>query len=174
MVMVDGQMGIHSRQEYIALGLDPGRDKIGFAFVNPSGVLIASGIFPSNEAEKFFTAILSRRENLSSWLIEGNAESLPENLLAVIKFAAIGNGTHSKIFTERVRDSLSCEILTVDERNTTLEARGLYWQLHRPSFWLRLIPEGLRVPARVLDDLAAWAIALRGLKKYRDIRRNKL
>ena len=174
MGVVDGQMGIHVRQEYIVLGIDPGRDKTGFAFVDDRGALLASGIFPSNEADNFFSAVLAGREYFSSWLIEGSAESLHENLLSAIKFIAIGDGTHSKNFTERVRESLPCEILTVDERNTTLEARGLYWKIHRPSFLMRLIPEGVRVPARVLDDLAAWAIALRGLKKYRDIRRNKL
>ena len=33
MVMVNGQMGIHAEEEYLVLGLDPCRDKIGFAFV---------------------------------------------------------------------------------------------------------------------------------------------
>ena len=174
MDVINGQMEIYTREKYITLGLDPGRDKTGFAFVNDSGVLLASGIFPSNEAEKFFSAFLAGHHALSSWLIEGTLESLPENLLSAVNFIAIGNGTHSKSFTERVSKNLPCEILTVDEKNTTLEARGLYWQIHRPSFLMRLIPEGLRVPARVLDDLAAWSIALRGLKKYRDIRRNKL
>ena len=99
---------------------------------------------------------------------------MPENISHSIKFIAIGNGTHSKDFTSQVKDAFTCEVLTVDERNTTLEARSLYWKIHAPNFWTRLIPEGLRVPKRVLDDLAAWAIALRGLKKYRDINQNKL
>ena len=171
--MANGQMGIHSRED-IVLGIDPGRDKTGFAFVNFEGELLVSGIFASSEAEEFFRAVLAGREKIASWLIEGNQESLPDDLLSAIKFIAIGDGTHSEIFTERVQANLPCEIITVDERNTTLEARNLYWRIHRPSLWQRLVPEGLRVPARVLDDLAAWSIALRGLKKYRDIRRNKL
>ena len=161
-------------QEYIALAFDPGRDKTGFAFVNTEGSLLASGIFIADEAEKFFSDVLAGPESLDSWLIEGRTESLPQNLLSAAKFIAIGNGTNSKSFTELVRKNLPCEILIVDEKNTTLEARSLYWQIHRPSFFMRLVPEGLRVPDRMLDDLAAWAIALRGLKKYRDIRRNKL
>ncbi len=89
-------------------------------------------------------------------------------------FVAVGNGTHSKNFTAQVRANLPCEIVIVDEKNTTLEARRLYWQIHRPRFLMRLIPQGLRVPDRILDDLAAWAIAIRAVKKYRDIFRNKL
>ncbi|MBQ7214834.1 MAG: hypothetical protein IJS39_02485 [Synergistaceae bacterium] len=115
----------------------------------------------------------SNSDTLSEFIIE-KISPLHENISDSIMFIAIGNGTHSKDFTAKVRAAFSCEVLTVDESNTTLEARGLYWKIHAPNFWMRLIPEGLRVPARVLDDLAAWAIALRALKKYRDINQNKL
>ena len=172
MAVAYGQMGIHTRQEHIVLGLDPGRDKTGFAFVDDEGGLIASGIFPSSRSDTFFRAV-TVGENLTEFLIEGDSQTLPK-IPDSIRFIAIGNGTHSKDFTERVRAAFSCEVLTVDESNTTLEARGLYWKIHAPNFWMRFIPEGLRVPARVLDDLAAWAIALRALKKYRDINQNKL
>ncbi|MBR0203998.1 MAG: hypothetical protein IJQ56_06520, partial [Synergistaceae bacterium] len=60
------------------------------------------------------------------------------------------------------------EIKVVNEKNTTLEARELYWRLHEPSFLMRLIPKNLRVPDRILDDLAAWAIGLRALKVLRE------
>ena len=170
--MADGQMGIHSRQEYIVFGLDPGGDKTGFAFVDGEGGLIVSGIFPSGESDDFFRAVMSG-ESLARFIIE-KLSALPDKLSDSIKFIAIGDGTHSKACTSQVRNVFTCEVLTVDERNTTLEARGLYWKLHKPNFWMRLIPEGLRVPARVLDDLAAWAIAVRGLKKYRDINQNRL
>lgn len=174
MAVVDGQMGIHVREERIVLGIDPGRDKTGFAFVDSQGVLLASGIFPTNEHAKFFAALTSTRGALAQWLTEGHTGSLPAKLLEAVKFIAIGEGTHSREFAQLVSRNLPCEVLTVDERNTTLEARNLYWKIHTPNFWTRLLPEGLRVPKRVLDDLAAWAIALRGLKKYRDISANKL
>ena len=218
MAVADGQMGIHVREERIVLGLDPGRDKTGFAFVDGEGELIVSGIFPSGESGRFFAAVMANfcggdavmnshddvmnlhdavmnphddamnlhgdahnphgdamnlhTEALSEWIIE-KVSPLPENISS-IAFIAIGNGTHSKAFTQQVRAALPCKIITVDEKNTTLEARSLYWSLHAPSFWVRLLPEGLRFPARVLDDLAAWSIAVRGLKKYRDINQNRL
>ncbi len=200
MAMADGQMGIHVREKHIVLGLDPGRDKTGFAFVDGEGELMVSGIFPSGESDRFFAAVKSifcgaeavtshnphgdamnshtdamnlHTDALSKWIIEGASHALPV-IPDSIAFIAIGNGTHSKPFTANVRAALPYEVLTVDETNTTLEARTLYWKLHSPNFWVRLIPEGLRVPARVLDDLAAWAIAVRGLKKYRDINQNRL
>ena len=161
-------------EETLTLGIDPGRDKTGFAFVDSNGALIASGIFPTHEHTRFFAALQAKSGTLSQWLTEGDSDSLPEDLTASIKFIAIGDGTHSHNFAQLLRNNLPCEVLTVDERNTTLEARNLYWKIHTPTFWQRLLPEGLRVPNRVLDDLAAWAIALRALKKYRDISTNKL
>ena len=160
-------MGIYVREKDLALGLDPGRDKTGFAFVNLDGDLLLSGIFPSCETEKFF-------DNFTPYVIERRLDSETPEIISRIKFIAVGNGTTSKNFTEQLRRITGHEIVTVDEKNTTVEARSLYWKIHRPGIFMRLLPEGMRVPPRVLDDLAAWAVALCGLKKYRDIRRNKL
>ena len=174
MVLDNGQMGIHAGKKHIILALDPGRDKTGFAFVNHDGGLILSGIFATSDSAKFFEAVKCNTQTLCEYITEGNFDLLPKNLTACIEFIAVGNGTHSKEFTAQVSANLPCEIVIADERNTTLEARELYWQIHKPGFLMRLIPQGLRVPDRILDDLAAWAIALRALKKYRDISRNKL
>ena len=160
-------MGIYSGEEDLVLGLDPGRDKTGFAFVNFNGDLLVSGIFPSYEIEKCLA-------DFTPYIIERRIDSEVLSFTPRVKFIAIGDGTTSRKFTEHVRSITCHEIITVDERNTTLEARSLYWKIHRPGILMRLLPEGLRVPPRVLDDLAAWAVALRGLKKYRDIFGNKL
>ena len=155
MAMVNGQVGKYS-EENIILALDPGRDKTGFALVDMQGSLLASGIFSSSERDNFF-----RNMNFSEWLIEGSSKNIADSQ---IKFIALGDGTGSKEFHDYVKTVTSYEIIIVNERNTTLEARGLYWKLHRPGLLMRLIPESLRVPARILDDLAAWAIALRALR----------
>lgn len=174
MVLDTGQMGIYD-EKFLVLGLDPGRDKTGFAFVDHDGDLLLSGIFETQRRDEFFNALLNCRDNISDFAIEGEITSLPENVIAHVKFIATGNGTGSKEFHEYLRNKLlSCEIIITDERNTTLEARKLYWGIHRPKFFMRLLPESMRVPARILDDLAAWSIATRALKKYRDINHNKL
>jgi hypothetical protein len=49
----------------VILGLDPGRDKFGWAFVAPDGSLLASGIIPS-----------ARAEELVGFLLAGNLEGV--------------------------------------------------------------------------------------------------
>lgn len=155
------------------LAFDPGRDKNGFAFVDDDCSLILSGIFESSEREKFFDDLILNH-GLSKYIIERRIESLPENIISHVKFIATGNGTHSKEFHDYLKTRINLEVLVVDERNTTLEARKLYWKIHEPGFMMRLLPESMRVPSRVLDDLAAWSIGIRAMKKYRDIKENKL
>ena len=157
------------------LAFDPGRDKTGFAFTDDESNLILSGIFESREREKFFDALThNQNKNLSAYILEGQIEALPENLISHVEFIAVGNGTHSKEFHDYIKNRFKIEIMTVDERNTTLEARSLYWKIHKPGFIMRLLPESMRVPSRVLDDLAAWSIGIRAVKKYRDITENRL
>ena len=159
------------------LAFDPGRDKIGFALVNFDGELIFSGIFPSDKKEIFFDMLLNEK-NLEEFLIEKLAppdKGLPVQTgeravfgdgvsISKIKFIAVGNGTKSKDFYNYVKNKFQIEIKIIDEKNTTLEARKLYWKIHEPDSFQKFLPEGLRVPKRVLDDLAAWAIALRAVR----------
>ena len=147
----------------LILAFDPGRDKIGFALVNFGGELIFSGIFPAEKREIFFDMLLNEK-NIEEFIIEKFSENQNFNFLSSVKFIAVGNGTKSKEFFNYVKNKLPFEIKIIDEKNTTLEARKLYWKIHRPDFFQKLLPEGLRVPKRVLDDLAAWAIALKSIK----------
>ena len=153
-------MDMHVMKRDLILAFDPGRDKTGFALVDNGGELIFSGMFPSGERGKFFDALLNS-ENIDEFIIEKREEKI-SGFIERVKFIAIGNGTSSKEFYEAAK-ILKIEIKITDERNTTLEARNLYWKLHKPGFFLRILPKGLRVPPRVLDDLAAWAIARREL-----------
>ena len=47
----------------------------------------------------------------------------------------------------------------MNERGTTLRARGRYWQLWPPKGLQRLIPQGMRVPPGDLDAVAALVMA---------------
>ncbi len=147
----------------LALGIDPGRDKTGFAFVNFRGDLLASGIFPTEHSEIFVKSLreFSWEEFArNNWLIE----ILQENFACDVKYIFVGNGTTSKDFVKNNFSGLLGKICEVDERNTTLEARDLYWKIHsNTGFFGRLLPKSIRIPPRKLDDLAAWAIAIRGL-----------
>ena len=153
-------MGIH---DALVLGLDPGRDKIGFAAVRGDKSLLFSGILPPQEVAVWAGALGPEgrlEEFLSPWLKEGRTSVIGGQRPSLV---VVGNGTHSAPLMETVRRCARCEVICVDERGTTLEARGLYWCLHRPSWWQRFLPQSVRVPPRPLDDLAAWAIAGRGI-----------
>jgi len=137
-------------------GIDPGREKFGFALAVP-GKLVFAAIIPSDRLDAALAYISSGDAGqIMEWRTEGAAHT------ETIKEVFIGNGTSHAEYEKKLREAGVSYKLT-DERMTTLEARGLYWKLHPPKGLLKIIPKQLRVPARNLDDLAAWAIIERGL-----------
>ncbi len=147
----------------LILGIDPGRDKIGFAFVNFSGDLICSGIFHKRNVNKFINIIkTSEFWELLNYIIEGH---IPENN-SDLQLIFIGNGTHSHDLIKIIQEFGHGRMMVIDEKNSTIEAKNLYWKIHKPGFLLKFIPEKLRSPGRDVDDLAAWVIALRGIKNF--------
>jgi hypothetical protein len=74
----------------------------------------------------------------------------------------VGNGTGAQQVTA-VLTACGITYQLVEERNTSLEARQLYFATHPPRGWQRLLPPGLRSPNVLIDDYAAYAIALRFL-----------
>jgi RNase H-fold protein (predicted Holliday junction resolvase) len=76
----------------------------------------------------------------------------------------LGNGTSSRQWQRDLAD-LAVPVLLVDEWGTTLAARQRYWQLWPPRGWRRLLPMGLRLPPRDLDDLAAQILLERWLQR---------
>jgi len=66
----------------------------------------------------------------------------------------VGDGTGSGAVVQRLRARGVAPTL-VDERETTLVARGLYFRDHPPHGLLRLLPPGMRTPPRQIDDYAA-------------------
>ena len=91
MAVASGQMAVHAREKDLVLGIDPGRDKTGFAFTDMAGGLVMSGIFPTDETEKFFA-------DLTPYVIEGDI-SFADGIMSRVKFIVIGNGTTGRAFT---------------------------------------------------------------------------
>jgi hypothetical protein len=76
----------------------------------------------------------------------------------------VGDGTgHEKVL--EVLQARGFPYALVDETGTTLEARTLYFKAHPPKGLLRFLPKGLWAAPRNLDDYAAYAVALRYLRK---------
>lgn len=136
-------------------GIDPGRWKTGFALAE-GGRLLFSAIIPSDKKDVLIEAVKSGRwELLAEWRQEGSSAELPKNAPEAVY---VGSGTSSAEF----RAALSFPHKVAEEYGTTIEAREIYWRLHAPRGLMKLVPTSLRTPPRNVDDLAAYAILLRG------------
>lgn len=121
--------------------LDPGRSKCGLVRCDGTGrEVIEARIEPAQAC----------LERLRQWRTEG--------LLGVV----LGDGTSSGNWPERLRQ-LGLAVEMVDERGSTLAARERYWELLPPRGWRRLLPRGLRLPPRPIDDVVAQLLLERWL-----------
>lgn len=118
------------------LGLDPGRDKCGVAVMTSEKKVVYHQVIDSESA-------IAKIQELS--------QQFAVNLIVM------GDGTTSKSWRKQIRANLATKlpIVMVDETNSTLEARDRYWQMYPPRGLQRIIPQGLRVPPRPVDDLVA-------------------
>ncbi len=119
------------------VGIDPGKN-VGLALVDAQGQLLQKSIINLADCADLI---------------------FPQNALLVL-----GNGTGSKQI-QKILQERNLEPIIIDEANTTLEARQLYFNDHPPKGLCRLLPKGLRIPPKYLDDYAAYAIALRYLNQ---------
>lgn len=125
----------------LVLGVDPGTRKAGYALLGAGGCSLIQGI-----------------EELPLLAARVAEISASHEIAAV----ALGKGTNS----ERIRGILAVvgvPVRLVDEHETTLRARALYFEDHPPKGWRKLIPLGMQVPPRPIDDYAAVLIARRYL-----------
>jgi RNase H-fold protein (predicted Holliday junction resolvase) len=76
----------------------------------------------------------------------------------------LGDGTSSHTWRPLLRQ-LNLELTLVDERGSSLAARQRYWELDPPNPWMRLLPTGLRLPPRDIDDVVAQLLLERWLGK---------
>lgn len=91
-----------------------------------------------------------------------------------VQAIALGNSTTSRQWHQDLHNALTATLgdaapplISVDERNTTLEARDRYWMLFPPRGLQRLIPSGLRLPPRPVDDVAALLLLERYFNQHR-------
>ncbi len=125
------------------LGIDPGTRKCGFAVIDGLGTTpVTLCITP----------------------LDGLAERLDQLARTyAIDRVAIGRGTNADAIVAVVRErGLPYEL--VDERETTLQARARFFDDHPPRGWRRLVPRGMLLPDRPIDDYAALLIAERYLR----------
>lgn len=124
------------------LGIDPGTRKAGFAIVSSlDGAVLDRGIEAIDELLARAKVLVERHEVVT---------------------IALGQGTNAHALGAALA-SLGVPVRLVDERETTLRARSLYFADNPPRGWRKLIPLGMQVPPRPIDDYAAVLIARRYL-----------
>jgi RNase H-fold protein (predicted Holliday junction resolvase) len=79
----------------------------------------------------------------------------------------MGDQTTSKRWKKELQTNLGEQfnIVLVDERYTTLEARDRYWQMFPPKGISKLLPQGMRQPPRPIDDIVAILLIERYLTR---------
>ena len=130
------------------MAIDPGRDKCGMIIIG-------------NMEEIHFQQVIEtiKLQETVKFLVEKFG----------IEEIIIGNGTTSRDAQKIITETLQIEIEVVDERNTTEEARKLYWKKNPPKGWRRFLPTSMQVPPVPVDDLVAEILAKRFLAKKKTL-----
>lgn len=119
----------------VLVAFDPGRH-VGVAWVTAGGSLLWGAVIA--------------------------VDDLPQVAVPAGARVLLGDGTGSRALASALR-GLGLHPELVDETGTSEMGRLLYWRRHPPRGVGRLVPLGLRLPPRTIDDFAAYAIALRVL-----------
>ncbi|MGB8908884.1 MAG: hypothetical protein WCC84_09070 [Candidatus Cybelea sp.] len=128
------------------LGVDPGSIKAGYALLDASGAVVAAGIETIERLPACLGELVRTRR---------------------VTAIALGRGTNSRPVKASL-EALGLPIHLVDEYETSRAARELYFAEHPPRGWRRLIPVGMQLPQRPIDDYAAILIARRFLARGAD------
>jgi len=129
------------------LGIDPGTQKCGVAIVTDASTPpLALEIVPFSEFAVRIASLIT---------------------LHRVRAIALGGGTHATVVGAML-NGLGPPVDLIDERETTLRARTRYFAANPPTGWRRLIPRGMLLPPRPIDDFAALLIAERFLQAERE------
>jgi len=132
--------GASSRRTVI-IGIDPGRSKCGLAVIYDDGTRKSLEVVPTPEI----------------------ADRIDEEVrTSEVRAICVGHATGSDSIVAICASRWpAIQRRVVDETNTTLEARRLYYVDHPPKGLWRFIPRGLLVPDEPLDAYAALLIVTR-------------
>lgn len=135
-----------SPSDSVILGFDPGRDKCGVAVMGLDRQLQYHQVVSANDAIA---------------TIEDLYQKYPISLLVM------GDQTTAKRWKQQIQEKLppTLNIILVDERYTSLEARDRYWLMYPPKGLIKLLPKGMRTPPRPIDDIVAILLIERYLNR---------
>lgn len=133
------------------IAIDPGREKCGLAVVDRNRGILSRQVVVTEQLPAAVSA-LSAQNDCGLVVIGNQTFSI-----------AVRRSLQALLEAGRLRD-----IVPVDERGSSEEARRRYWQECPPAGWRRFLPIGLLTPPEPVDDFAAVILAERyfaGLKK---------
>lgn len=125
------------------VAVDPGSGKCGVAVVSGMGRVLHQDIVPTEMIGETVDVLVRQYGARRTVMGQGTA----------------ADAVHQKLLQFLLPDQISL----VSEANTTLLARQRYWKDHAPGCLMRLIPSGMRIPPRPVDDYAAVVIGERYL-----------
>ena len=135
----------------VILGFDPGRYKCGLAILGVDRSLC------------YHEVILV--ENVVDH-IETLRQTYPISLIVM------GDQTGAKIWKQELsRLKEGPNVILVDERYSSLEARDRYWEMFPPKGLNRLLPQRMRSIPRPIDDIVAILLIERYLNKLTEVER---
>lgn len=136
-----------STTEKTVLAIDPGSSKLGMAVVRRT----------TENRLDILWRVICREKDFDQALDDAKAA-------AEFSMIICGSGTTSKQLVTRLREAMpSIGILTVDEANTSLQARERYWEENPRRGWRRLLPATMQTPPEEVDDFVAVILAERVL-----------
>lgn len=128
----------------IVIGVDPGRKRCGICVVDSvQGTL-----------KRSLVSSMSLMDKLSKY-----KSMYPDSIIVC------GDSTSSKDLMKSF-NTLGYDVVYVDEKNSTLEARKLYWRRHKKPWWAFFIPKTMLHTKRRIDDYAATVIAKRYIENH--------
>ncbi len=150
----------------IILGFDPGRDKCGLAVMESGDKGWGSPLAPLNKGGKEKGGKEKGGKEKGKKILLYNqvviAEAVLDKISSLIAefsvdLVVMGDQTTAKFWQKKLERIIpkSVRIVLVDERNSSLEARDRYWQMYPPQGLSKLIPQGMRLPPRPVDDIVA-------------------
>ncbi|MFS8857823.1 resolvase [Synechococcus sp. H55.7] len=141
--MMDSLRPVRLEEGRVLIGFDPGRDKCGLAVVQvqPVWQVLHREVVLAGEAPA----------RLQSLWQQFGAERV-----------ILGNQTTAQAWKHQLESLIPPpQIVLVDERHSSEEARRRYWDFYPPRGWERLLPKGMRMPAKAYDDLVALILVER-------------
>lgn len=129
------------------VAVDPGREKCGVAVV----------AFDGSIEKRLVVTTLDLQDEIAAILETGKIQVL---------LCGDGTGSVAQVaMLQELAQLHKVQVLVVDEKYTTEEARKLYWQQQPPQGWRRLLPTTMQTPPVPVDDYVAVLLAWRYLNK---------